>query len=253
VKPANDLGVAARVYGGTIEPIEMAQFSLGGMSYNGPYLIAPATYSAVAQIGVQADITPGTHKIIDLSSSASQTHALDCDPNIPNLKDEIVSGCSPGYSVNGFVSPWYPCPSKVQSFPAQPWQCVPVQTATVSPSQVEDGMAARTGNTSGCTDPSTYPNIADPRRVITIFRVPFDSFQSPGNQTFPVLGFASFYVTGWGGTGGGNQDPCAGDEHPGKGQVAGYFIKYVDKVDNAPATQQCDFTDLSPCELVLTQ
>ncbi|HEY0387103.1 MAG TPA: Tad domain-containing protein [Gaiellales bacterium] len=253
VKCMTDLGTAARVLGGTIEPVELAQFSLNGMSYNGPYLIAPATYSAVAQIGVQADITPGTHKIIDLSSSSSQTHALDCDPGIPNLKDEIISGCAPGYAVNGFVSPWYPCPSKVQSFPAQPWQCVPVQTASVSPSQVEDGMAGRTGNTSGCASPSTYPAITDPRRVITIFRVPFDSFQSPGNQTFPVLGFASFYVTGWGGSNGGNQDPCAGDEHPGKGQVAGYFIKYVDKVDNAPATQQCDFTDLSPCELVLTQ
>jgi hypothetical protein len=35
--------------------------------------------------------------------------------------------------------------------------------------------------------------------------------------------------------------------------MVGHFIKYVSRVDNAPATQPCDANDPTFCELVLTQ
>ena len=57
----------------------------------------------------------------------------------------------------------------------------------------------------------------DPRYV-TLFFTPYDSFTSPGNETFPIIGFGGFYVTGYGRTTGGGgawqggapEDPCTG-------------------------------------------
>ena len=47
--------------------------------------------------------------------------------------------------------------------------------------------------------------LEDPRYV-TLFFTPYDSFTSSGNETFPIVGFGGFYVTGYGRTtgGGGN-------------------------------------------------
>ena len=51
----------------------------------------------------------------------SQSAILDCDPNIPNVKQEIVAGCSPFYAVNQFnTSPNCPTVSGAPAFFAVP-------------------------------------------------------------------------------------------------------------------------------------
>jgi hypothetical protein len=53
----------------------------------------------------------------------------------------------------------------------------------------------------------------DPR-LVTLFFTAYDSFTSPGNEVFPIVGFGNFYVTGYGRSqnggwqGGSPDDPC---------------------------------------------
>ena len=67
-----------------------------------------------------------------------------------------------------------------------------------------DGNAALAkGNTLKADDP----------RLVSLFLGPYDSFTSSGQGTYPIAGFASFYVTGFGrttgsGFSGGFSDPC---------------------------------------------
>ena len=59
------------------------------------------------------------------------------------------------------------------------------------------------------------PLTSDPRYV-TLFFTTYDSFSSTGNETFPIVGFGGFYITGYGRTSGGGgswqggapEDPC---------------------------------------------
>ena len=87
----------------------------------------------------------------------SQSAFLDCDPNIPNIKDEIVTGCqSIDYATNDFArNP--PCPNltswaQIQSPPAPydtewpPVTCVLTQTG--NPTQLVDGFLERFFNDS---------------------------------------------------------------------------------------------------------
>jgi hypothetical protein len=247
-----------RMFVGPDDPVELAQFIENGGTVNS---MLAGQHTFYVQIGVLPNLQIANSVnaplvTLDVTQSSSHTNALDCDPNIPNFKDELAQGCNAQYTPNTFAAPWYPCP-KQNSFPAQPWQCVPLQTATVSPSQLSDGIATRTGNTTGCVNPShwsSFPSIPDgDPRIITIFRVPFGAFAGSGSNTLPVTGFASFYVTGWSGSGN-NNDPCAGDDTPsGTGQLVGHFIKYVDKVNNGPTSHPCDPADPTPCVLVLVQ
>ena len=82
---------------------------------------------------------------------ASQTSILDCDPDIPNLKTEIVEGCAPTNAVNDF-SQDPPCPSlsnwgQMLNPPApydtewEPYTCVLTQTG--NPRQLLDGFLER--------------------------------------------------------------------------------------------------------------
>lgn len=88
---------------------------------------------------------------------ASQSAALDCDPNLSNLKGEVVGGCSPLYRVNDF-SRTPPCPNVTNwggpsggsgmLNPGAPYDtewpphtCVITQTG--NPRQLLDGFAER--------------------------------------------------------------------------------------------------------------
>ncbi|MGH7539412.1 MAG: Tad domain-containing protein [Gemmatimonadota bacterium] len=125
--------------------------------------------------------------------------------------------------------------------------------------------------------------INDPRYV-TLFFTTFDSFASAGNETFPIVGFGGFYVTGYGRTtaGGGSwqggvpEDPCTdgnsgnpfdgmpfgvGNEPPpdlnlGKNQtwVWGHFITPVfPAASGTPSGKLCDPAQGKPCVVVLVE
>ena len=63
---------------------------------------------------------------------------------------------------------------------------------------------------------------------------PFGSFRGSGNAILPIVSFGIFYVRGWGGNGGGNDDPCPGAiPNVPAGDLAGNFITHV--ADSATA------------------
>jgi hypothetical protein len=123
--------------------------------------------------------------------------------------------------------------------------------------------------------------LEDPRYV-TLFFTPYDSFTSNGNETFPIVGFGGFYVTGYGRTTGGGgawqggapEDPCVGgnngnpfdglpfgvgnepppDLNLGRNQtwVWGHFLTPVFLTNNAtPSGNLCNPTRGRPCVAVL--
>ncbi|HSI98687.1 MAG TPA: Tad domain-containing protein [Gaiellaceae bacterium] len=52
----------------------------------------------------------------------------------------------------------------------------------------------------------------DDPRLFTLFFTTYDSFTSTGNETYPIVGFGNFYITGWGESRNGAmlvEDPCS--------------------------------------------
>lgn len=88
---------------------------------------------------------------IAFNLKASQSAALDCDPNISNLKDEVAQGCSPFFAKNDF-SRTPPCPNLTSwtqiLAPPPPYDaewppitCVLTQTG--NPTQLLEGFLER--------------------------------------------------------------------------------------------------------------
>ena len=80
-----------------------------------------------------------TDPVVELRVTGSQNQSIDCDPAIPNLRDEINEGCGPAYKINKTLA----CPAynALWSLP-EPWECVKTQTGG-SVGQVEHGLKDR--------------------------------------------------------------------------------------------------------------
>lgn len=103
---------------------------------------------------------------LNLGSGSSQRALIDCDPNEPNIKGEIVAGCqTPSYASNKFVtSPL--CPDTAGFFtepklpPFETWppyRCVLTQT-TAAANQILQGFNERIfGVSNNPTCPSDLP------------------------------------------------------------------------------------------------
>ena len=211
----------------------------------------------------------------------SQSGLLDCDPDpTKGVVDEVVQGCAPKYSVNKLTrNP--PCPSVSSSNqffnspPAPystewpPYTCVLTQTG--NPTQLLTGFSKRifgVNNASSCPsdsatgwvkgrnywsnannmfDANTFESGAlrkDDPRLITLFLTGYGTFTGTGNETFPIVSFGAFYVTGWGQgdvTDPKNiDDPCPGNTpppdliiEPGGAYVWGHFINTISIDPNA--------------------
>ena len=123
-----------RMFVGPDDPVELAEFIENGrhrqLDGGGIAHVFRADRGAALAAGGHQRRRPAGHarrEPVELTPNA-----LDCDPSIPNFKSELASGCSPQYAPNTFAAPWYPCP-KPNSFSAQPWQCVALQTASSRP------------------------------------------------------------------------------------------------------------------------
>jgi hypothetical protein len=219
--------------------------------------------AAVAIKGsLQANATSVSDPVVHLkvTGGTSLTQALDCDPDVSTLRDELGYGCKPQYVKNTGQA----CPAAndpLWSDPStQPWNCVRVSTGN-SAGQVNQGLLIRTQDGSNtCVHPnnwSSFPNFPDgDPRIVPVFLVPFGAFGGSGsNNVIPVTGFATFYVTGWSqGNGGQQGDPCPGaDAVNGGGEITGHFIKYVDSVNTGGGGPACDFNSLGTCVAVLTE
>ena len=79
---------------------------------------------------------------------------------------------------------------------------------------------------------------------------PYGSFSNTGNDTtVPITNFATFYITGWKGSGGGNANPCETNDVPADANlrddvpssdsfVLGHFIAYKTP-DGTPSDSRC--------------
>jgi hypothetical protein len=182
-----------------------------------------------------------------VAGGGSQNQSIDCDPNISNLRQEIVGGCAPGYTID---SDGTACPSYNTLWTTpQPWFCVKTQTGGAA-GQVDHGLNDRIQRGSSCTDDNTWPNYPlNDRRVVPLFLTPFGSFSGNGNGVVPVTGFAAFYITGYSG------DPCPhATPAVSTGFMVGHFINYiVNDPGSTPSPKFCDINSLVPCIPVLVK
>jgi hypothetical protein len=233
-------------------PIEVAQVWENGAAGANSFELG-TTPSLVVKIGVAGNLEVAqsvSDPVVLLRVTGSQNQSVDCDPDLPNLRDEIRYGCTPQYAINEGDS----CPGTAPALwsSPQPWNCVAIQTGGAV-GQVEQGLRDRIlGGSSSCTSPNnwaTFPNIPpDDPRIVPVFITPFGTFTGSGNDVVPVTNFATFYVTGW------FSSPCSGDDPvPDKGYIVGHFIKYIYALNNGGGSGElCDFDAFGSCIAVMT-
>jgi hypothetical protein len=249
-------GVVQQAFGGSEArsgPIKTAQIWENGSFWANSFELG-TTHDLVVRIGILGNLKNASDvndPLVLLRVTGSQNQSVDCDPALPNLRDEIAQGCQPNYAVNqGTVCPaTHPA---LWSTP-QPWDCVAIQTGGAV-GQVEHGLRDRIlGGSNTCSAPnnwSSFPNIPpDDPRIVPVFITPFATFTGSGNEVVPVTGFATFYVTGW------FSSPCAGDDPvQDRGYVVGHFIKYIARLNEGGAAPDlCDFGGFESCVAVLTE
>jgi Flp pilus assembly protein TadG len=199
---------------------------------------------------------------IDLRVKGSQNQTIDCDPNFPNLRDELAQGCSPFFVKNPSLS----CPK-----PNQLWNMLPAPLPCVLTAQggaigqISDGLNIRIFGDKkppkgSCAshpinwikgtgfDENAHP---DDTRALPLIVTPLGTFGGSGQDIVPVIDFGYFYVTGYDG------DPCAGsansDTIPDQSFVAGHFIKFFPLDKLVSGDDKCDLTSITPCVSVLTR
>jgi hypothetical protein len=250
-------GVVQRTFSASDErsgPIRQVAILEGGVSGANSFPVG-TTHDLVVRLAITGNLEVAqtvSDPLVELRvTGGSQNQSIDCDPNLPNLRDEIEQGCAPLYAINEGA----PCPSTAPTLwsSPQPWDCVAVQTGGAV-GQLEQGMRARIlGGSNTCTSPNnwaSFPNIpADDPRIVPVFVSPFGTFTGSGNEVVPVTKFATFYVTGW------FSSPCPNDDPvPDRGYVVGHFIQYVYVLNNGGGSGElCDFGAFGSCIAVLTE
>ena len=225
------------------------------------------THNMVVRIGVKGNLQNAStvnDPVVSLRVvGGSQNQSLDCDPAASQLKTELAVGCAPTYGRNtGAAS--CPASASVLWSTQQPWTCVAVQTGSAT-NQVPAGMNQRIlgdEKAATCTSPNhwaNFPNLepGDPR-LIQVFLTPYGAFSGNGSTTVPVIGFATFYVTGWTAQGGGFDNPCQGngdDPVPNNdgGYIVGHFVKYLQSLNPGSGSAPCDMDAFGSCIVELTR
>jgi Flp pilus assembly protein TadG len=288
-------GVVQRSFSGSDNlsgPIRFAHLiNMDGAPIYGPqYNSYPrnSTHSLAVAVGIAGQLAQSaSDPPVALRAAGSQNGSIDCQPSAAgftgkNLREEIATGCEPEYRIN--ADPDRSCPStSAQLWVPQPppWQCVATQTGnSVGPftQGIQDRiLGGVTTCPSGFQPPYSSPLnapyvpggnywqwygskdfVATDPRIVQVFMVPAGSFQGSGNAIYPVVNVGVFYITGWGGNGSGNNDPCQqldgtpADFAP-TGFLVGHFIKRSTTINNGGATVICDLSSFAPCVPVLTE
>jgi hypothetical protein len=269
-KCTGTFGTVQRTFGAGSRsgPVKLAQIwengAFGANSFERCSAVqTQCTHDLVVKIGLEGSLSTDSEAddptVALRVAGGSQNQSIDCDNNLSNLKDELANGCEPTYKKNTGTA----CPGSASALwgTSQPWQCAAIQTGAAV-NQVAAGLNERVmGNEkpSSCTSPNNWPVVADgDPRILQVFLTPFGSFSGSGSAVVPVTGFATFYLTGWTGQGGGFDNPCQGngdDPVPNNdsGLIVGHFIKYVDTLGGGSGTQPCDLDALGTCVGVLTR
>ena len=273
-KCAGSFGAVQRAFSATdgrSGPIQVATVSESGLQWANSVERCSAvqtscTHDMVVRIGIKGSLQHASSvndPIVALRViGGSQNQSLDCDPAVSNLSDELANGCVASYGRNTGTA----CPSSATALwgTTQPWPCVAVQTGSAT-NQVPRGMNKRVlgaEKPASCTSPnrwSEFPNLdpGDPR-LIQVFLTPFGAFGGNGSTTVPVMSFATFYVTGWTGSGSGFSNPCQGngdDPVPNNesGYIVGHFVKYIQTLTPGTGSAPCDMDAFDSCIAEMTR
>jgi hypothetical protein len=216
------------------------------------------------------------------SANYGNPNAPDALPNFSLFEVELQWGCRAAYTPNSGTA----CPGSVQTLwstanpadpatpTAAPWQCVANQTgqyvnkvgkglnARILCPKADWGLAACSSpfKPTTCTHPNNWSQFdtglpANDPRIVQLFITRYGAFSGTGGFTVPVTRFATFYVTGWNGSGGGFPNPCQGngDDSAADGEIVGHVIKYIDTLGSTTETTLCNLSDATPCVPVMTQ
>lgn len=278
-------------------PVDMVR-TAGGIQTSGNPPLAPldniqaggsqTTMTVYPSIGLRSLLAAGQRRVLRANSSQDNL-SINCDPDINNTFRQFLYGCQKWYGRNQFIPNttfWEPdgsggfrCPVQNDIFAqpnsaATPWLCTAKGQGLAS-NTIAAGIAAAIGNCSNitgnppnesgcsayaCTNPNLYPNWQpDDPRIVNLIVLPYGALRNTNpSDGLPILKFGAFYVTGWQGQGGGNQNPCGAaqgeDTTVQPGQIVGYFINYVD-INGGPTnpTAACDPTAIDPCRAVLVR
>lgn len=254
---ANDGPTATQSY-----PIAYMEVTQGSGCTSGGHSIPYGSYSMCVGIGVKGslenarDFNDPTRLLRFRGTTASHTGAVDCGGI--NLRAMIANGCTTPVSRNDGEF----CPNSTV-----PVNCLPIMTG-LKTGQENQGMDLRWANGGVCSPNNWQPNPSDPdalpdipngdRRVVPLMITLYRAFAGSGGGYVPVIGFATFYVTGWSGA-----DPsCNGINEAtppdGVGEQAviwGHFIKYVGTLGTSTGSAGCSFdpSQLAPCITVMTR
>ena len=199
--------------------------------------------------------------------SSKRTGLVDCGQNGANGDAlAITNGCPHSVAI-------YNGSSCVIDPSLNPWTCLRIVTGNRR-QQIMNGFTNRIGNS--CDNWQLYkqpngpaPSAGDPRAFTLIITSPNDlsaATNQPNTNRVHILGFATFYVTGWDGdrwlpgnpqTIPGCASPTDKDEaYPGSGssnnQIWGHFVKFVDPAGTGTG-QPCDPNTFGDCVAALTQ
>jgi Flp pilus assembly protein TadG len=254
---ANDGVTATQSY-----PIEYAEVTTGAGCAGNGHSVAFGNYTICVGIGIKGslenarDFNDPTRLLRFRAATASHTGAVDCGG--ATLRNMIANGCTTPVQRNDGDF----CPNSVV-----PVNCLPILTG-LKTGQENQGMDMRWANGGVCSpnnwvadpsDPTALPDIpnGDPR-VVPLIITMYRAFSGSGGGYVPVIGFATFYVTGWSGS-----DPsCNGINEPAPpdavGQQAviwGHFVKYVGNLGSSTGTFGCSFdpAQLTPCITVMSR
>jgi hypothetical protein len=197
----------------------------------------------------------------------SRNSALDCNLT-GNFREQIANGCKPKYTINtdpNLACPWATKAAMFSVTLPTGYPCVAIQTGA-SVGQFTQGIQDRVlGGSNTCPaagEPGynnwdNYPDTpfpANDTRVVYVFMVPFGSFRGSGNVILPIVSFGVFYIRGWGGNGGGNDDPCPGAiPNVPTGDLAGNFITHLATSADGTGTEPCAVGGFNPCVAVLSK
>jgi hypothetical protein len=242
-------------------------------------VLTSCTHNLVVRIGVPPGLEVARDVndpivVMRFAGGGSQSQGLDCDTTLSNFEDEIALGCANAYQPNKGTL----CPSSVATLWGTPnppaWQCVANQTGQYvnkipkglnrrvlcPPTDPATGDCADPYRPGSCTHPNNWSSFntglpAGDTRIVQLFVTQYGAFSGTGGYTVPIMRFATFYVTGWNGNGGGFPNPCQGngDDPAPDGTIVGHFIKYIDVLGTSSGTDICNFADTSPCVPVLVE
>lgn len=196
-----------------------------------------------------------------------------CDPlmgsNATDLQEMLAKGCgTTQFTKNTGTA----CPTTAVALWAmpEPRPCVAVFSGNMTQA-VERGLDRRIHCTNGadcapstCVKPQTWPAPGTPdRRLVRVLLVPFGSFtQTTGSGVVPVTGFATFYITGYRGSGtplcaGSDRyaptDPETGASGTEAGALSGYYVGSVSSNTSGSASTPCNpQATPTPCVAVMT-